>query len=41
LPEIRNWKWNHNESRNGKPLADNKRTPKLKPVKGAQYAHST
>jgi hypothetical protein len=41
LPEIRNWKWNHNESRNGKPLADNKRTPKLKPIKGAQYAHST
>jgi hypothetical protein len=40
LPEIRNWKWNHHESHNGKSLADNKRVLKPNPIKGAQYAHS-
>jgi hypothetical protein len=46
LPEIRNWKWGRVESSAGKPpdneTPDNKMpAPKLKRIKGVQYAHST
>jgi xylulose-5-phosphate/fructose-6-phosphate phosphoketolase len=46
LPEIRNWKWSRGETSAGKPAIkktpDNKiPAPKLKRIKGVQYAHST
>jgi hypothetical protein len=41
LPEIRNWKWNPAETKNGELLVTKTRLPQLKRSKGIQNAHST